>query len=373
MNFGFARSINQGFGNPNAKFTGQILGLYLQDSLKVKPNLSMSFGLRYDLDVQPAGTPRDGNNFGPRIGFAYDPFKNARTVIRGGGGVYYQSLYTGAAFISSILEKGVISNLFVSADPRLTPISPTSTCGQALATGAPPSFCFYQQLAARGLLTVPSTGAIPESAYSDLLGLTRATSANRLLVRLDRNVVNGYGIQGSLGVDHQFGRDWNVSINYLVNRGLKLYRPRQANALPDPSFLDALGRPALVGRADPTRLADYLFESAGKSIHHGMAVSLNKRFSRHYQVIGSYTYSKTISDTADTNFEQGPQDPTNTRDDRASLVIRRSASAVACGDLRESLSERQRQFVVRVGARRFLPVADHHGAQWFPFRYPDRI
>ncbi|HKQ77919.1 MAG TPA: TonB-dependent receptor [Blastocatellia bacterium] len=316
MNLGFARTINQGFGNPNAKFTGQILGLYLQDSVKALSNLSLSFGLRYDFDVQPSGTPRDGNNFGPRFGFAYDPFKNARTVIRGGGGVYYQSLYTGAAFISSILEKGVISNLLVSADPRLTPISPTSPCGQALATGVPPSFCFYQQLMARGLLTVPSTGAIPESAYSDLLGLTRATSVNRLLTRLDRNVANGYGIQGNLGVEHQFGRDWNVSINYLVNRGLKLYRPRQVNALPDPSALDALGRPALVGRADPTRLADYLFESAGKSIHHGMAVSANKRFSRYYQVIGSYTFSKTISDTADTNFEQGPQDPTNTREDR---------------------------------------------------------
>ncbi len=317
MNFGFARSINQGFGDPNAEFTGQILGLYLQDSVKLKSNLSLSLGLRYDFDIQPSGTPRDGNNFGPRIGFAYDPFKNARTVIRGGGGVYYQSLYTGAAFISSILEKGVISNLLVSADPRLTPISPTSPCGQALATGVPPSFCFYQQLIARGLLTVPSTATIPETAYSDLLGLTRGTSVNRLLTRLDRNVVNGYGIQGSLGVDQQFGRDWNVSINYLFNRGLKLYRPRQSNALPDPSVLDVLGRPALVGRADPTRLADYLFESAGNSIHHSMAVSLNKRFSRYYQVIGSYTYSKTISDTADTNFEQGPQNPTNTRDDRS--------------------------------------------------------
>jgi len=47
-----------------------------------------------------------------------------------------------------------------------------------------------------------------------------------------------------------------------------------------------------------------------------MTVSANRRFSRYYQVIGSYTFSKTISDTADTNFEQGPQDPTNTRDDR---------------------------------------------------------
>src|SRR5215813_3469178 len=166
VNFGFARSINQGFGNPNTQLNGQILGLYLQDGFKARPNLYLSFGLRYDYDLQPKGTPRDSNNFGPRLSFAYDPFNNQRTVIRGGGGVYYQSLFTGLAFIPSVLESGKIGGILVSADPRLTPISPASPCGQALATGTPPSFCFYQQLVTAGLLTDPSTRIIPESAYS---------------------------------------------------------------------------------------------------------------------------------------------------------------------------------------------------------------
>ena len=331
MNLGFARSINQGFGDPNAQFTGHILGLYLQDGVKALSNLYLSLGLRYDYELQPSGTPRDGNNFGPRFGFAYDPFKNGRTVIRGGGGIYYQSLFTALSFVSSILEKGAISSLLVSANPRLTPISPTSFCGQALANGVPPSFCFYQQLVARGLLTVPSTGIIPESAYSDLLGLTRATNSNQSIVRLARNTVNGYGVQGNLGIEHQLGRDLSVSFNYMVNRGVKLIRPRQVNALPDPSVLDALGRPALIRRADPTRFADFVFESAGNSIYHGMAVSVNKRFSRHYQVIGSYSYSKTISDTADLNLEQGPQDPTNPGADRglSSFDLRHRLSLAA--------------------------------------------
>jgi len=331
VNFGFARSINQGFGNPNAQFTGGILGLYLQDGFKARPNLYLSLGLRYDYDQQPSGAPRDGNNFGPRFSFAYDPFNNQGMVIRGGGGVYYQSLFTGVAFIPSILESGMISTLLVSADPRLTPVSPTSPCGQTPANSAPPSFCFYQQLVAQGLLRFPSTGAIPESAYSNLLGLTLATGSNRMLVRLARDAVNSYGAQASLGVDKQIGRDWNVSINYLFNRGVKLIRPRQVNALPDPSTLDALGRPALVRRADPTRAADYVFESAGNSIYHGVAVSVNKRFSRYYQVIGSYTFSKTIGDSDDVNFELGPQDPTHVRDDRglSSFDLRHRLSLAA--------------------------------------------
>jgi hypothetical protein len=315
--FGFARSINQGFGNPNAQLDGGNLGLYLQDGFKARPNLYLSYGLRYDYDLLPSGAPRDTNNFGPRFGFAYDPFNNQKTVIRGGGGVYYQTVFTGLAFIPSVLQSGGISNLFVSADPRLTPISPASPCGQALASGSAPSFCFYQQLAAQGLLTFPSTRTIPESAYSNLLGLTRATSSNRLLVRLAPDAVNGYSAQASLGVDRQLGRDFSVSINYLFNRGLKLIRPRQVNARPDPTMPDAFGRPALVGRADPTRLADYVFETAGNSVYHGMAVSVNKRFGKHYQLIGSYTYSKSISENDDIAFELGPQDPTNARADRA--------------------------------------------------------
>jgi hypothetical protein len=328
---GFASAINQGFGSPNAQLTGGNLGVYLQDGFKARPNLYLSFGLRYDYDLLPTGAPRDGNNVGPRFSFAYDPFNNGRTVIRGGGGIYYQTIFTGVAFIPSVLGNGAISNIFVSAAPGQTPASPSSTCGQAPASSAPASFCFYQQLIAQGILTVPSTGTIPQSAYSSLLGLTPATSANRLLVRLAPNVVNGYGAQASLGVDHQIGRDWNVSINYLFNRGLKLLRPRQVNALPNPSMLDALGRPALTGRANPTRLADYVFEAAGNSIYHGMAVSVNKRFGRNYQVIGSYTYSKSICENDDVVFEQGPQDPTNVRADRglSSFDLRHRVSLAA--------------------------------------------
>jgi hypothetical protein len=331
VSFGFARSINQGFGNPNAQFTGQTLGLYLQDGFKARPNLYVSFGLRYDYDLQPAGAPRDNNNFGPRFSFAYDPFNNQKTLIRGGGGVYYQSLFTGVAFIPSVLANGVISTLLVTADSHLTPISPNSPCGRTPNGSMAPSFCFYQQLVSQGLLAFPSNGFIPESAYSNLLGLTRATSANRLLVRLAPDTVNSYGAQASLGVDRQIGHDWNVSINYLFNRGVKLIRPRQVNALPDPSTLDALGRPALVRRADPTRAADFVFESAGNSVYHGVAVSVNKRFNRYYQVIGSYTFSKTIGDSDDVNFGLGPQDPTNVRADRAlsSFDVRHRVSLAA--------------------------------------------
>jgi hypothetical protein len=137
------------------------------------------------------------------------------------------------------------------------------------------------------------------------------------LVRLAPNVVNPYSIQSHFGIDQQFGKDYNLSINYLMNHGVNLIRARQVNAIPNPAMLDALGRPALSGRADPTRLADFLFETGGNSIYHGLTVELDKRFSRFYQIIGSYSFGKTISDTSDIVFEQGPQDPTNASLDRS--------------------------------------------------------
>jgi Carboxypeptidase regulatory-like domain len=318
INLGFPRAVTQGFGNPNTSVDGYIIGTYLQDGYKVKPNLYLSYGMRYDYEVQPQGTPRDNNNFGPRFGFAYSPFNNGRTVIRGGGGLFYQTVSTGVGFVSSVFKNGAISSIIVTADPRVTPISPTSPCGQQLANfNVPPAFCLYQSLVNQGLLTFPSNRTIQESDFINLTGVSTQTGTNRIVGQLANDLVNSYSTQASFGVDHQFGRDWNLSVNYLLNRGIKLLRFRAANAQPNPAMLDALGRPSLTGRLDPTILSGILFESAGASTYHGATVSLNRRFSKHYQVIGSYTYSKTISDTTDINFEQGPQDPTNARDDRS--------------------------------------------------------
>jgi hypothetical protein len=171
-------------------------------------------------------------------------------------------------------------------------------------------------LVAQGLLTFPSNRTIQESDFINLLGFD-STSSNRIVGRTENNLVNPYSIQASLGFDHQFGRDWNLSVNYLLNRGVKLIRSRQGNAVVSNSILDVLGRPSLAGRIDPTMLVNNLFESSGLSTYHGATVSLTKRFDKRYEVIGSYTYSKTISDATDLNFELGPQDPTNVRADRS--------------------------------------------------------
>src|SRR5262245_53611672 len=145
---------------------------------------------------------------------------------------------------------------------------------------------------------------------------------------------NPYGIQRNLGIEQAFGRHWSVSISYMINHGLKSIRQRQVNAVPNPAVLDALGRPSLSGRVDPTRLADFVLETAGNSTYHGVSASVNKRFSRNTQLIASYNFSKAIDDTTDSIFEQGPQDPTNARADRglSSFDVRHRLSIASIFD-----------------------------------------
>jgi hypothetical protein len=82
-----------------------------------------------------------------------------------------------------------------------------------------------------------------------------------------------------------------------------------------------LGRPALVRRADSSLLANFTVETAGASVYHGIAVSLDKRFSRNYQLLASYTLGKAIDDATDINIADGSENPTNTRGDRSLSIF----------------------------------------------------
>ena len=60
------------------------IGVFAQDEWRLKPNFMLSYGLRFENE----SIVRDQNNFGPRVAFAYDPFKSGKTVIRGGAGFF---------------------------------------------------------------------------------------------------------------------------------------------------------------------------------------------------------------------------------------------------------------------------------------------
>src|SRR5579863_8088101 len=88
--FGVPEFYQQGFGNPTYPYyTRPLTSVYGQDSWTITPSFTVNYGLRYELDTQFLPLTTYKKDFAPRVSFAWDPFKDHKTVVRGGYGIFY--------------------------------------------------------------------------------------------------------------------------------------------------------------------------------------------------------------------------------------------------------------------------------------------
>jgi hypothetical protein len=293
FNFGLPIAYQQGFGNPNAKLSNKIIAGYVQDTLKASSNLTFNLGLRYDMEFQPAPVHRDRNNFGPRAGFSYSP--GSGTAIRGGYGIYYSPLFEAVAFVARVLDGTQISQVFVPLT-GLPALGINATSAQVWALGNQRNIFGNRTMTAAD---IASLGLRP--------GMTPP-----VLLRTDPNLVNPYSQQYSVGVDRAM-LGFNLSANYLGNRGVKIIRSRNVNLRQ--TGTNAFG--PVFGPINPAILQDNRVEPSGGSIYHGLAVSVARRYSTRYQLQVSYTLAKAIDDATDFITDLEPANQLNLRNERS--------------------------------------------------------
>jgi len=276
----FTQALPDAYANAtNFMLNHSIIGGFVQDQWKVSPKLSLSLGVRYDVEGYPSRyvRNRDMNNFQPRIGLAYN--WNPKGVVRAGFGIFNDRLAPSIGQIFNTVEWNNRGNLPNAA--RLFP--GVATFGGRFSqtiVGGPPA-----TVAAIRFLTT---------------GQTPVAGAPTLNDTLDANLDTPYSEQASLQLSQELPGGLALTAGYLFVHGVKLLgRTPNLNAvvMPAPACIGLPpGKPCFGGRIFPELGDAFFLTNQGDSVYHGGTLEVERRFGLGFGIHGSYTFSKTMSD-----------------------------------------------------------------------------
>jgi len=295
---------------------------FVQDSWKIRSNLTLNFGLRYQFNGVPfethnslsnlfenpsgvapdaldpvtvcGGGPCNGftftvvgpgtghllydnsyNNFEPRLGFSWDPFRDGKTSVRGAYGIFHDRVF---------------GNLFGNA------------------TSNPP----FQQTPFTEPFDQIENVSVPVTVATNQYTVDGAAFFPTLIAK---HFPLPYTSTWNFGVQRELVRDLTVDLSYVGNRGFHEFRVVDGNP-PQPALVAAnlaggtppsalqfsnlwFGGPGLTSVNNTAFFQAALNEATGDSWYHGLQVNVNKRFSKGFQFQAAYTYSHSIDDAAD--------------------------------------------------------------------------
>ena len=272
-------------GNPESTVSQWDVGGFAQDDWKLRPNFTLSLGLRYENQKNV-----DSNfNFGPRVGFAWQPGgQQGKTVLRGGYGIFYERISENLTMTANRLN-GVNQQQFTVQNPDFFPLIPT-----------PDQLIQF---------------AAPGTVY-----------------RLADNLQAPYTMQSVISVERQLPHNLTIATSYINVRTLHVLRTRPLNAPLPGTFIPGLPssgiRPLDCSNFIPTDINPsplcniFEYESSGRYNQNQFIVNFNSRFHRNATLNAFYVLGKANSDADGIgSFPANPYD-LSTEYGRASTDIR---------------------------------------------------
>ena len=268
-----AFSINA--GNPFATVNQTDLGLFLQDDWRVRPNITLSYGLRYEIQTNTASR----YDFAPRVAVAWSPgaansARPPKMVIRLGTGFFYNRFSEGSTL--TVNRNNGVNLLQTTITEEARRILPPSIAEQQLPNVA----AAYALLNQWSPTTVPNVSAVPPT--------------QQIVWEKDPNIQNPTVWVVGTQVERQLPRNITMFAGFYNIRIVHVIRARDVNA-PFPATITPLT--PLGVRPDPTRGEVYRFEASGQFNQRQFFLGFNTRLSRMFQLNGNYSLSKTTNDT----------------------------------------------------------------------------
>jgi len=234
-------------GNPFVFLGGADLGAFVGDDWKVKPNLTLSLGARYETQENIS----DRSDWAPRLAFAWAPGRNQNapaTVIRGGFGMFYDRFNEQNTLIASRYN-GQLQQQYVLTDPDTFP-------------------------------SVPS-----------LAGLTSTLGT---IHTVDPNLHAPYLMQSSIGVERQLPKKTTLAATYIASHGVHELLTRNINAPLSGTYTGVAGSGVF---PYPDAGPIYQMEAAGLYNQNQLLTTVNSRLNSNVSLIGSYTLASAHSNT----------------------------------------------------------------------------
>lgn len=325
---GLPTSYQQGFGDPIVKGTIPFYSVYAQDTWNVRSNLTLNYGLRYELDERLSPLPTYKKNFAPRFGFSWDPFNDKKTIVRGGYGIFYSPIYFQIDYVVNALNE-------IDGFRQIPQVLSTLNAANPFAVSGPVNI--FRTLQAQGRIGIPTT--VPTITPADLtqFGITVSQTGPRnpltVIFRADPDYRNPIAQQASFSFERELTPGLSVSASYIWVKTDHITRARDMNVLPRPintnPAIGPVGIPLWTAASgctgagivncfrNPTIFQEIIYESAASSSYNGGILEVNKRFGRNFLLAANYTFSKAIDMVTDYNSDFRAMDQTNQQFERA--------------------------------------------------------